>query len=111
MCCPWLCHDLSPVSDAISTAAPGPHWQRARQLEVSGRPSRVTPGSNSVRGLGSASTFRQHPPIPAIVPILASPTTCALCGIYHESYAFSIILLSILARGLPCLQFSLALGK
>ncbi|KIK25148.1 hypothetical protein PISMIDRAFT_73341, partial [Pisolithus microcarpus 441] len=46
--------------------------------------------------------FHHSPPICAVVPIAVSLTTCAICGLYGEWYAFSMILLGILARGLTC---------
>ncbi|KAI6005396.1 hypothetical protein EDC04DRAFT_1004047 [Pisolithus marmoratus] len=47
--------------------------------------------------------FRHSPPIGAIIPIAVSLITCVTCGLYREWYAFSMILLGILARGLTCL--------
>ncbi|KAI6167791.1 hypothetical protein EDD17DRAFT_1751206 [Pisolithus thermaeus] len=46
--------------------------------------------------------FRYIPLIGPLLPISVSLTTCALCGLYGEWYAFSMILLGILARGLTC---------
>ncbi|KAI6030100.1 hypothetical protein EDC04DRAFT_109775 [Pisolithus marmoratus] len=46
--------------------------------------------------------FHPSPPICAIIPIAVSLITCAMCGLYGEWYAFSMILLGILARGLTC---------
>ncbi|KIK26924.1 hypothetical protein PISMIDRAFT_77829, partial [Pisolithus microcarpus 441] len=47
---------------------------------------------------------RSHhpPPVCAIIPIAVSLATCAICGLYGEWYAFSMILLGVLARGLTC---------
>ncbi|KAI5985739.1 hypothetical protein EDD15DRAFT_2373840 [Pisolithus albus] len=46
--------------------------------------------------------FYHSPPICAIIPIAVSLLTCAMCGLYGEWYACSMILLGILARGLTC---------
>ncbi|KAI6114716.1 hypothetical protein EDD16DRAFT_1483393 [Pisolithus croceorrhizus] len=46
--------------------------------------------------------FHHSPPICAIIPIAVSLATCAICGLYGEWYAFFMILLGILARGLTC---------
>ncbi|KAI6030095.1 hypothetical protein EDC04DRAFT_109559 [Pisolithus marmoratus] len=46
--------------------------------------------------------FHPSPPTCAIIPIAISLITCAMCGLYGEWYAFSMILLGILARGLTC---------
>ncbi|KAI6143348.1 hypothetical protein BKA82DRAFT_2438942 [Pisolithus tinctorius] len=46
--------------------------------------------------------FRHSPPLCAIIPIIVSLATCTTCGLYYEWYAFSMILLGILARGLAC---------
>ncbi|KAI6030106.1 hypothetical protein EDC04DRAFT_2605519 [Pisolithus marmoratus] len=47
--------------------------------------------------------FRHSPPLHSIIPIAVSFTTCVICGLYHEWYAFYMILLGILARGLTCI--------
>ncbi|KAI6030101.1 hypothetical protein EDC04DRAFT_2605515 [Pisolithus marmoratus] len=47
--------------------------------------------------------FHHSLPIFAIIPIAVSLATCVVCGLYSEWYAFSMILLGILARGLTCL--------
>ncbi|KAI5992767.1 hypothetical protein EDD15DRAFT_2167851 [Pisolithus albus] len=46
--------------------------------------------------------FHHSPPVCAIIPIAVSLATCAICGLYGEWYAFSMILLGVLARGLTC---------
>ncbi|KAI6118256.1 hypothetical protein F5141DRAFT_1212157 [Pisolithus sp. B1] len=46
--------------------------------------------------------FHHSSPFCAIIPIAVSLATCAICGLYGEWYAFSMILLGILARGLTC---------
>ncbi|KAI6143368.1 hypothetical protein BKA82DRAFT_999652 [Pisolithus tinctorius] len=56
----------------------------------------------NVPGLQPEMKFRYSPPIYAVIPIAVSLTTCAICGLYGEWYAFSMILLGILARGLTC---------
>ncbi|KAI6030099.1 hypothetical protein EDC04DRAFT_2898630 [Pisolithus marmoratus] len=48
------------------------------------------------------ANFHLSTPICAIIPIAVSLATCAICGLYGEWYAFSMILLGILARGLTC---------
>ncbi|KAI6118257.1 hypothetical protein F5141DRAFT_1000131 [Pisolithus sp. B1] len=52
--------------------------------------------------LQSQMTFDHSAPICAIIPIAVSLATCGICGLYCEWYAFSMILLGILARGLTC---------
>ncbi|KIO05932.1 hypothetical protein M404DRAFT_56943, partial [Pisolithus tinctorius Marx 270] len=55
-----------------------------------------------VPGLQPRMEFRHSSPVCAIIPIIVSLATCAMCGMYSEWYAFSMILLGILARGLTC---------
>ncbi|KAI6143370.1 hypothetical protein BKA82DRAFT_4017638 [Pisolithus tinctorius] len=55
-----------------------------------------------VPGLKPQMKFHHSPPICAIIPIVVSLATCAMCGLYGEWYGFSMILLGILARGLTC---------
>ncbi|KAI6030110.1 hypothetical protein EDC04DRAFT_2898640 [Pisolithus marmoratus] len=47
--------------------------------------------------------LHQRPRFLALLPIAASVGTCVTCGFYRQWYAFSMILLGILARGLTCL--------
>ncbi|KAI6167757.1 hypothetical protein EDD17DRAFT_1718862 [Pisolithus thermaeus] len=53
-------------------------------------------------GLQPQMKFDHPAPICAIIPISVSLATCGICGLYCEWYAFSMILLGILARGLTC---------
>ncbi|KAI6110364.1 hypothetical protein EDD17DRAFT_1509525 [Pisolithus thermaeus] len=55
-----------------------------------------------VPGLREHMTFYPRPHVFATVPILASLATCIICGLYGQWYAFSMILLGILARGFAC---------
>ncbi|KAI6167762.1 hypothetical protein EDD17DRAFT_1534797 [Pisolithus thermaeus] len=48
-------------------------------------------------------TFHHRSPPLAFVPIVASLSTCAVCGWYCQWYAFSMILVGILSRGFACL--------
>ncbi|KAG6333976.1 hypothetical protein ID866_5112 [Astraeus odoratus] len=50
----------------------------------------------------SVINFDLLEPFWAIVPIVISLGTCALCGLYRDWYSFCMILLGILARGLSC---------
>ncbi|KIK16657.1 hypothetical protein PISMIDRAFT_254987, partial [Pisolithus microcarpus 441] len=47
--------------------------------------------------------FHLSPPLFSVIPIAVSLATCIICGLYCEWYAFSMILLGILARGLTCI--------
>ncbi|KAI6095438.1 hypothetical protein EDD16DRAFT_1487274 [Pisolithus croceorrhizus] len=54
------------------------------------------------QNLQPETKFQLTPPLCAVIPIAVSLTTCTICGLYCEWYAFSMILLGILARGLTC---------
>ncbi|KIK25139.1 hypothetical protein PISMIDRAFT_9732 [Pisolithus microcarpus 441] len=77
-----------------------------RGITIKGRESQpvsVTVASlKQVPGLQEQMTFHHHPPLAAIVPVLASLATCITCGVYGQWYAFSMILLGIFARGSVC---------
>ncbi|KIO05933.1 hypothetical protein M404DRAFT_25185 [Pisolithus tinctorius Marx 270] len=56
-----------------------------------------------VDSLRQQMTFNHRSPLLAILPIVASLTTCLTCGLYRQWWAFSMILVGILARGFACL--------
>ena len=86
-----------------------------KECEVSDEKAQVVPGRISsavtvtIAMLGDAPEHRMNPQLPmpntihlAIIPILASLATCALCGIYEDWYCFTMILLGIITSGLSC---------
>ncbi|KAI5985744.1 hypothetical protein EDD15DRAFT_1621722 [Pisolithus albus] len=56
-----------------------------------------------VESLREQMTFHHCSPHLAFAPILVSLGTCSVCGWYRQWYAFSMILVGILSRGLACL--------
>jgi hypothetical protein len=63
----------------------------------------------TIATLGDEPEYKMNTQLPhpntihlAIIPILTSLATCALCGVYEDWYCFSMILLGIITSGLAC---------
>ncbi|KIK17287.1 hypothetical protein PISMIDRAFT_685409 [Pisolithus microcarpus 441] len=94
-------HETGPLASLLMKKS-----SKLSNTAIKGRPSQpvsVTVASlKRVPDLQERMTFYPRPPVFAIVPILSSLATCVTCGLYREWYAFSMILLGILARGFAC---------
>ncbi|KAI6095442.1 hypothetical protein EDD16DRAFT_37178 [Pisolithus croceorrhizus] len=94
-------HETGPLASLLVKKS-----SKLRGFTIRGRQSQpviVTVASlKQVPDLRERITFYPRPPVFAIIPILSSLGTCIACALYGQWYAFSMILLGILARGFAC---------
>lgn len=60
------------------------------------------PVDDPAHGIKLAPLFGSWTLFAAALPIVASSATCVACALYHEWYAFAMILLGMVANGVAC---------